>query len=94
MAQADLRSDETKYLDAEIARAVAAERERCAQLAERKATHYGEGYELLCREIAEEIRIGAVDPACTCGAPTDGNWANVHAGECPAANPIARGLAE
>lgn len=29
---ADLRSDETKYLDAEIARAVAAERERCAKI--------------------------------------------------------------
>jgi hypothetical protein len=34
MPAADLRSDETKYFDSEIARAVLRERERCAKIAE------------------------------------------------------------
>lgn len=34
MAEPDLRSDETKYHDARVARARADERERCAKIAE------------------------------------------------------------
>lgn len=51
MSQPDLRSDETKYLDAQITLAVARERERCAKIAE--AIDSGRGNEKI---IAAEIR--------------------------------------
>jgi hypothetical protein len=56
---ADLRSNETKYIDAEIARAVAAERERCAKIADRRAAIWNGCYEAKHNEamnIAAEIR--------------------------------------
>jgi hypothetical protein len=40
MPAEDLRSDETKYFDAEIARGVARERERCAKLVEQLMETY------------------------------------------------------
>jgi hypothetical protein len=43
MSAPDLRSVDTKYLDAEIACAVARERERCAKIAERWLADLG-GY--------------------------------------------------
>ena len=47
----DLRSDETKFWDSQIAKAVAHERERCAKIAE--AIDSGRGNE---SEIASAIR--------------------------------------
>lgn len=49
----DLRSDETKFWHAEIARAVSRERERCAKIAE--AIDSGRGNE---KQIVHEIRSG------------------------------------
>lgn len=53
MKAADLRSDETKYNDERVHKAVAAERERCAKIAE--AIDSGRGNE---KQIAKAIRAG------------------------------------
>jgi hypothetical protein len=57
-APPDLRSDERKAIDAAIDRAVAAERERCAKIAERVAIEAGdgEGEIYIARKIADAIR--------------------------------------
>lgn len=56
MNQPDLRSDETKAQDARVARAVAAERERCAKIAERSARSASYDEKLCAQHIASQIR--------------------------------------
>lgn len=53
----DLRSDETKYFHAEIAKAVSSERERCAEIADRQIMGLSNGVAInACRTIARKIR--------------------------------------
>ena len=58
--RADLRSDETKYNDERVNKARLAERERCAQIAEKVAseTSDGEGEFYIACKIANAIRVG------------------------------------
>ena len=54
MSAADLRSDETKEQDERVHRAVAAEREQCAKIAEARAAIFRSGAAGLCTTVLEK----------------------------------------